>query len=301
MEKEEGHKVLQKLGSEKTPNIILAVGYIASAIRLLGTYIHFVILGGYRGTLDESLQDMYNESLSGILGDCFFLALMYSMFLMCMCCGKSHKGIYSVVVKTVAILQCVLIVIPSSFLVIVQTLYPLGPFMETILYPVIKILRVFDIPLNNLPLFDLVLYGISILMLFMEATYRKFVIYWLGLFFGVMVLGQLLFVFLQYKILAVLIGIIVAVLICVRIYQAWLKRCPSCGRWDCFNYVGEKVLREEVISMVVENKVRDTLGNMRGTYEQRIPGKGQVVLELYQCSKCGYKGTKTVTKSITSV
>ena len=116
-----------------------------------------------------------------------------------------------------------------------------------------------------------------------------------------MVLGQLLFVFLQYKILAVLIGIIVAVLICVRIYQAWLKRCPSCGRWDCFNYVGEKVLREEVISMVVENKVRDTLGNMRGTYEQRIPGKGQVVLELYQCSKCGYKGTKTVTKSITSV
>ena len=91
MEKEEGHKVLQKLGSEKTPNIILAVGYIASAIRLLGTYIHFVILGGYRGTLDESLQDMYNESLSGILGDCFFLALMYSMFIMCMCYVKSHK------------------------------------------------------------------------------------------------------------------------------------------------------------------------------------------------------------------
>ena len=105
MEKEEGHKVLQKLGSEKTPNIILAVGYIASAIRLLGTYIHFVILGGYRGTLDESLQDMYNESLSGILGDCFFLALMYSMFPLSNIAVTEHSSVSKFIARFIIILH----------------------------------------------------------------------------------------------------------------------------------------------------------------------------------------------------
>ena len=301
MENEGQFNLLKKVRSEKAPYIVMAVGYVSSVIMILGTYIRFIVLGGYRGTLDESLVDMYQESSGGILGNCFLLTMIYSMFLICINYGKAHTGIRSIAAKIEAIMQLVLIVIPFSLLIIAQMVYPLGAFLEIILSPLIKGLGYFDIALNNFPFFFFFLYGTSILLLFLEKSYRKFIAYWLGLFFGVMVIGQLLIELFQYKILAVLICIIGVVLVGVRAYHAWTRRCPSCGKWDCFNYVGEKVLREEDISMVVENRIRDASGNMWGTCEQHIPGKGQVVLELYRCSKCGHKGTKTVTKNIASV
>ena len=175
MEKEGKFNLLKKVRSEKAPYIVMAVGYVSSAIRILGTYIRFIVLGGYRGTLDESLVDMYQESGGGILGYCFLLTVIYSMFLICINYGKAHTGIRSIAAKIEAIIQLVLIVIPFSLLIIAQMFYPLGAFLEIILSPLMKALRYFDIPLHNFPFFALVLYGTSILLLFLEQSYRKFI------------------------------------------------------------------------------------------------------------------------------
>lgn len=85
------------------------------------------------------------------------------------------------------------------------------------------------------------------------------------------------------------------------LYIAIKQRCPNCKKLSSMKYIDTSLLKEENISIKVENATRDSIGNLTGTIEQYIPGKREFFLETYQCKHCGYVHTKTVTKETASL
>lgn len=95
----------------------------------------------------------------------------------------------------------------------------------------------------------------------------------------------------------VAVGFIIVVLI-LNGYDAVKYRCPACKKFNGLSYVSSKLLREDDISIQVQNQIKNAEGKVIGTQDQYIPGKRKMYEETYKCANCGYVNKKLVTKDV---
>ena len=93
------------------------------------------------------------------------------------------------------------------------------------------------------------------------------------------------------------VGFIIVVLI-LNGYDAVKYRCPACKKFNGLSYVSSKLLREDDISIQVQNQIKNAEGKVIGTQDQYIPGKRKMYEETYKCANCGYVNKKLVTKDV---
>ena len=107
---------------------------------------------------------------------------------------------------------------------------------------------------------------------------------------------------LSVKPLAILIGIVavgfIIVVLILNGYDAVKYRCPACKKFNGLSYVSSKLLREDDISIQVQNQIKNAEGKVIGTQDQYIPGKRKMYEETYKCANCGYVNKKLVTKDV---
>lgn len=143
---------------------------------------------------------------------------------------------------------------------------------------------------------------ISIIVLAIEEDYRDFSKYWGILWLLFIFVFPLILKVLSVKPLAILIGIVavgfIIVVLILNGYDAVKYRCPACKKFNGLSYVSSKLLREDDISIQVQNQIKNAEGKVIGTQDQYIPGKRKMYEETYKCANCGYVNKKLVTKDV---
>lgn len=268
-------------------------------LHAIGVYIHFLIIDGYNTLPSEGVIFLYDDSRN-VQSICVYI-LLVSVAFMDQIYRNNHNGVSRLLTHVFSILLPVTLVIPYIIRFIINTLgnsIRLVTSFPTVMQTIEEAEHIVWILCSIFLLTSII---IPFFIFFKEEKYKNFVKYW-GLVFFLDIGGIRLFLaILSYKLLFFLCSLIIVGIMIFSLYIAIKQRCPNCKKLSSMKYIDTSLLKEENISIKVENATRDSIGNLTGTIEQYIPGKREFFLETYQCKHCGYVHTKTVTKETASL
>lgn len=75
------------------------------------------------------------------------------------------------------------------------------------------------------------------------------------------------------------------------------SKCPHCKKPFALKQTGREIVSKEKVSVLVENKTRNTNGDVTGTTEQYVPGIRTNYKIYYTCKYCGEVTCRTYSES----
>lgn len=272
-------------------NIALLLVFFPLATIILQSVVllfRFWVLNDYNHDADILEQNyLYsNNSIMALLIVIFCLAVS----LMSISYVRKHTGIRKVLMILFIILQIFMYVFPLVFILISEVIARSEWFNSNYTYNAIELyIHIYEIAC-------IVTLIIPFIMFLFEAHYRQFLKRWFMSFLLFIIVVPLAFSLLTKKFFVYLVVIAGALYIVYMLYLAIRDRCPSCGKLNCLKYVSRTLVKEDNISVLVENSIKDKAGNVIGTTEQYVPGVRKVYKDVFKCSHCEYVAKRTVTR-----
>ena len=289
------------LSCDFLPKILLGIVFMVLCIYSAGSFIRFLIIGGYN-IPDEvrALRSPYHGK--EWLFNSFYIVMLLAPFFMCRVYKKENTGFKKIIMSLLVVIQEIMIIFPIILFVLWKILICCSKFVPILLkeaYGILELVNAAGVLYLGIHTAVVV---ISIIVLAIEEDYRDFSKYWGILWLLFIFVFPLILKVLSVKPLAILIGIaavgFIIVVLILNGYDAVKYRCPVCKKFNGLSYVSSKLLREDDISIQVQNQIKNAEGKVIGTQDQYIPGKRKMYEETYKCANCGYVNKKLVTKDV---
>lgn len=289
------------LSCDFLPKILLGIVFMVLCIYSAGSFIRFLIIGGYN-IPDEvrALRSPYHGK--EWLFNSFYIVMLLAPFFMCRVYKKENTGFKKIIMSLLVVIQEIMIIFPIILFVLWKILICCSKFVPILLkeaYGILELVNAAGVLYLGIHTAVVV---ISIIVLAIEEDYRDFSKYWGILWLLFIFVFPLILKVLSVKPLAILIGIVavgfIIVVLILNGYDAVKYRCPACKKFNGLSYVSSKLLREDDISIQVQNQIKNAEGKVIGTQDQYIPGKRKMYEETYKCANYGYVNKKLVTKDV---
>lgn len=307
-EVEELEKIKQQDASEKCKkenrkktvpleniSIIVFIGaQIIGGSYALYLYIRYVLADGYRDKLVREPSVSYPGDAIAISMLVLFVA---GIIFLCVSYINNRNGIKKKLMILAMVAFLIICITPIVYSIVIEALQKAAWF-EAWFY------SDYETNINRIENYKK-LYGmISVIctifpsiILAIDSYYRKFIKKCvkavLVCFIGIsLILGILE---------NILLLVIVLLGVAFVLYKGIQRRCSTCKKMFVLKKQGNYLIKEEDIVMLVENKNRNSHGDVIGTSEQYIPGVRQTYDEVYICKRCGQEQRKRRVQEVPKV
>jgi hypothetical protein len=274
-------------------NIALLLAFFPLATIILYSIVllvRFWVLNEYNhdaNILEQNYLDS-NNPIMVLLIVIFCLAVS----LMSISYVRKHTGIRKIIIILFIVLQIFMYMIPLVFILMSGVITRSEWFNSNFIYNV----QIIKLYIQIYGIACIVTLIIPFIMFLFEAQYRQFLKRWLMSLFLFFIVVPLAFSLLTKKFFVYLVVIAGALYIVYMLYLAIRDKCPSCDKLNGLKYVSRTLVREDNISVLVENRIKDKAGNVIRTNEQYVPGVRKVYEYAFRCSHCEYVEKRTVTR-----